>query len=121
MPDRAIITISINWNSIDDTPPNINTGNPRTNPMLKIFVPMMFPRIISNSFFLADVRAITNSGALVPITRIIIVINFSLIPILWASSVQLSTARSLPKKIQNSPISENIIDGVNFHLGFSFF
>jgi len=35
--------------------------------------------------------------------------------------VQLSTAKSLPKKIQNSPIIANIIDGVIFHLGFSCF
>ena len=120
IPDRAINTISISWNSIDDTPPNIKTGNPSTKPILKIFVPMMFPKMISNSFFFADVIAITNSGALVPITRIIIVISFSLIPILCAKSAQLSTAKSLPTDMRIKPMMAIIIDFPVFHLGFSF-
>ena len=119
-PDRVIKTISIRWKSIDVTFPNIITGKPRTKPMLKILVPIMFPRIISNSFFFAEVIAITSSGADVPTTRIIIVINFSLMPILCASSVQLFTARSLPIDINISPIIAIIIDFEVFHRGFSF-
>ena len=86
------------------------TGNPKTNPMLKIFVPIIFPKIISNSFFLAEFIAITSSGADVPMTRTIIVISFSLIPILCASSEQFSTAKSLPIDIRIKPIIAIRID-----------
>ena len=120
IPASVINIMSIMLKLIALTEPNIITGNPNTKPILKRFVPIIFPSIISNSFFFADVIAIINSGVDVPITRIIIVISFSLIPIFSANSAQLFTAKSLPVEINISPIMEIIIDFPLFHLGFSF-
>ena len=79
------------------TLPNMAIGNARTNPILKIFVPMILPIIISYSFFLTEVMAIISSGDEVPITKIIIVTSFEGIFNAFAKFTQLSTAKLLPK------------------------
>ena len=60
---------------------------------------MIFPIVISNSPFLAEVTVINNSGRDVPITMAVIVIIFSLIPSLCAMIVAFSTIKSLLKTI----------------------
>ena len=85
-------------------------GSPRTNPILKILVPIIFPRMISNSPFLAEVMAITSSGEDVPITKITIVINFCEICSSLAMFMQLLTAISLPTEIMIKPKIEKITD-----------
>lgn len=74
--DKVIMNISIRLKLLVVTLPRRITGNPRTKPMLKIFVPIMLPRMISNSPFLAEVMARIISGDEVPITKMIIVISF---------------------------------------------
>ena len=75
-PATVMINISGKWKLKVFTPPKIIMGRVRTKPILKIFVPIILPIMISNSPFLTEVIAITNSGVLVPITRITIVITF---------------------------------------------
>ena len=122
-----MIDISTKLKLFVDTPPNIIIGRPNTNPMLlclyihrlHLLVPMILPMMISNSPFLAEVIAITNSGVLVPTTNITIVISFSLICRYLAMATQLSTARLLPNDIATRPQMEIIIDTGRFHFGFS--
>ena len=114
-----MIDISTKLKLFVDTPPNIIIGRPNTKPMLKILVPMILPMMISNSPFLAEVIAITNSGVLVPTTNITIVISFSLICRYLAMATQLSTARLLPNDIATRPQMEIIIDTGRFHFGLS--
>lgn len=74
--DRIIKNMSMMVKFVEVTLPNKIIGNPKTKPMLKMLVPTMLPRIISNSPFLAEVMARIISGDEVPITRISIVISF---------------------------------------------
>lgn len=53
---------------------------PRTNRMLKILLPTMFPKAISLSFFNAAEIDVTNSGKEVPIAIIVRPTNVSLMP-----------------------------------------
>ena len=100
-------------------PPRIMIGRPSTKPILNILVPMIFPTMISNSPFLAEVTAITNSGVLVPITRMTIVISFSLIWRSLAIATQESTAKLLPTNIAIRPQIEMKIDLGRGHFGLS--
>ena len=106
--------------SVIGTSPKIVIGSPSTIQILNILVPIMFPRAISNSCFLALLTVIVSSGRLVPITIKIIVIILSLTPILLAIIIALSTIRSLDCAITNMLIITSIIDFDMLYFGFSF-
>ena len=118
-PAIVMINMSIKLKLVVSTPPKIMIGRVKTKPILKMLVPMMLPMMISNSFFLTEVMAIISSGIEVPITRMIIVITFSLTFSSLAIFTQLETASSLPTAIKPRPIRPIIIDFKRGHLGSS--
>ena len=84
--------------------PHIKIGKPKTIPILNILVPMMFPKVKSNSFFLTETILIIISGSDVPIVIIVIEMIFSLTFRDSAIRTELSTIKLLPIIIIIKPI-----------------
>ena len=83
--------------------------SPKTEPMLKIFEPIRFPKEIAFSCFAAAITEAANSGTLVPIAINDIPITASLTPIEIAMSLAPITSQSLPKYSDKPPITNHII------------
>ena len=104
---------------VEVNPPNINNGKPSTIPILNILVPIIFPKAISNSPFLAAITVIVISGKDVPITTTVIVINLLLTFIIEANSLALSTTKSLENIISKQQTIVIIIDLIKLYFGLT--
>lgn len=76
---------------------------PKMKKMLKILLPMIFPRAMSTCFFKAAVTEVTSSGSEVPTATIVKPTKVSLIPSARAISILLSTTRVPPNTMPASP------------------
>ena len=78
---------------------------PKTDPILKIFDPIRFPKEIAFSFLTAAMTDAASSGTLVPMAIIVTPITASLTPNISAISVAPFTNHSLPKYKAVAPIN----------------
>ena len=108
----ASTSIRLKW--ADEKPPYIKSGSPRTIPILNILVPIILPRAISNSPFLAATTVIVISGSDVPITITVIVIILVLTFNVSANILALSTTKSLAIVIPIQHAIESNIDVEQF-------
>ena len=83
----------------------MNDAIPKINNILKIFDPIIFPRAISLSPFLAATILVTSSGRLVPRAIMVSPIKFALKPKLDAIEEAESTTTSPPYITPKSPSS----------------
>ena len=101
---------SIKLNVVGVIVPNNATGIPNTTHILKILLPIIFPRSKSCSPFFEETIVVTSSGNEVPRAIIVSAINLSLNPIFVAIEEALFTTISLPNIIPASPIITKISD-----------
>lgn len=116
---KTVIKRSIILNEFDVILPNIKVGSVKTMQILKMFVPIIFPTVISNSPFFAEETVIVSSGRDVPMAITVIVISFSDILKLCAKSVVTSTIKSLAKTINKSETKESNSDVFLLYFGSS--
>lgn len=116
---KTVIKRSIILNEFDVILPNIKVGSAKTMQILKMFVPIIFPTVISNSPFFAEETVIVSSGRDVPIAITVIVISFSDILKVCAKSVVISTTKSLAKTINKSETKASNRDVFLLYFGSS--
>lgn len=80
---------------------------PRTDPILKMFDPIKFPKEIAFSCFAAAITEAANSGTLVPMAIMVTPITASLTPSCVAISVAPRTNHSDPKYKAAAPIDNH--------------
>ena len=85
---------------------------PRTNKILNILLPTIFPMARSSFPFLAAVMDVASSGSEVPKATTVRPIILLLIPISFAIFVAASTERLLPKIMVVTPKTENNVKKV---------
>lgn len=93
----------------------ITPATPKTNKILKMLEPTIFPMAISDSPLRAAITLVTNSGKLVPIATIVKPITRSETPKYRAKAQAASTVKLLPQTRATSPkmIYNAIFAGLN--------